>query len=625
MIGKTLGARYKIIELIDSGGMALVYKALDKKTNGFVAVKVLKDSLSSSAEYVNRFKSEAQSAFSLDHDNIVKVSDIGFDQDVYYMVMEYINGPTLKTVIENAEGLQEKQAVEYAIQICSALAVAHNSGIIHRDIKPHNVLIDAHDNAKITDFGIAKSVTSKFSKDKQVIGSVYYVSPEQAKGENMDHRSDIYSLGIVLYEMLTGELPYTGDKSIAVALKHINEKIIPPIEKNHDISKSVNNIVIKATSKNIKDRYNDISDLKSDLVRSLVEKNGEYVDLIEDDSGVLKPRNTTKIRIWKTAILAFTIVLLSAAIIVGGLFIFGTPELPDAQIEQIIVPNLVGQDAASATLMLKQEGFEVEHLYENSDTVVINIVISQSPSGGVIAGQDKIIVLTISSGPAIIYMPNLVGMTQSEALEVIEAMGLTINEIIEEINDNAVSGTITSQIPVAESDILEETAVSLVIAKQATQNMGVVPNMIDSMLEQAVSNLFEAGFVNIFIYQDESESAPGTVLTQAPEQGESEQFDREIDLTISEFINLINIGYLDEEIIITDDGSKVKIVFEEVINEHIINFIEREMHADAGALPIQLEIKGLQAGVKKVKIYINNLIAYEYEIEFIDRSNFGEG
>lgn len=625
MIGKTLGARYEIVELIDSGGMALVYKALCKKTKGFVAVKVLKSSLSGSVEYVNRFKSEAQSAFSLDHDNIVKVSDIGFDQDVYYMVMEFVDGPTLKTVIEKSQGLQEKQAVEYAIQICSGLAVAHNSGIIHRDIKPHNVLIDADETAKITDFGIAKSITSKISKDKQVIGSVYYVSPEQAKGENMDHRSDIYSLGIVLYEMLTGELPYTGDKSIAVALKHINEKITPPIEKNSEISKSVNNIVIKATSKNINDRYNDISEFKNDLVRSLVEKDGEYVDLIEDESGLLKPRNILNNRIWKIAILAFTIVLLAAAIIFGGLAIFGTPEPPDTQVEQIFIPNLVGQDVASATLKLKQEGSDVEYLYENSDTFDFDVVISQMPYGGELAAQDNIVVLTVSTGPVIIYMPNLIGMTQSEALEVIEAMGLTIDEIIEEINETAVSGTVTSQIPVAESDILEETAVSLVIAKQATEETGVVPNMIDSMLEQAVSNLFDMGFVNIFVYQEESESLPATVLFQAPEQGEPAQFDRDIDLTISQYTEFISVGYLDEEIEIADADSKVKIVFEEVINDHVTNFIVREMLAEAGTLPIQLEIFGLQTGIKKVKIYIKNIIAYEYLVYFIEWSSLDEG
>ncbi|MBT3320224.1 MAG: protein kinase [Clostridia bacterium] len=625
MIGKTLGKRYEIIELIDSGGMALVYKAKCKKTNSFVAVKVLKSTLSGSDEYVNRFKREAQSAFSLDHENIVKVTDIGFDQDVYYMVMEFIDGPTLKTVIEQSGGLSETKAVEYTIRICNALAVAHKNGIIHRDIKPHNVLIDENDNAKITDFGIAKSVTSKMRRDKQVIGSVYYVSPEQAKGDTMDQRSDIYSLGIVLYEMLTGELPYTGDKSIAVALKHINEKITPPIKKNSEISESINNIVIKATSKDIKDRYSSVSELKNDLVRSLVDKDGKFVDIREDEAELLKPRNLMKNRIWKIAILAFTSVVLTVALIIGGLAIFGTPAERSPLAAQLYIPNLVGQDIASATEALEAEGFGVAYQYESSDTVDFDIVIDQSPSSGDIAVKDDIVVLTVSTGPIIVFMPNLVGMTQNEALEVIEAMGLTVEDILEEVNEEALSGTVTSQVPTAESSILEETAVTIVIAKQSTEDDGIVPNMVDSLLEQAVSNLYDAGFINIFVFQDESEALPGTVLIQAPEHGEPAQFDRDIDLTISQFTDLINVGYLTDEIEIEDAESKVKIVFEETINDHLTNFIVREMLADVGTLTIDFEMRGLQGGIKKVKVFINNILAYEYDIIFIERSDNAEG
>ena len=218
MIGRLLNGRYAIIENVDTGGMAYIYKAVCKKTNRIVAVKILKEDFSDNPEYVSRFKKEAEAAFSLEHPNIVHVTDIGCDHGTYYMVMEYVEGCSLKSLIEEKGCLQEAEAIEYTSQICDALEAAHSEGIIHRDIKPQNILLTPEGQAKITDFGIATSVSSMEPKKSQVLGSVYYISPEQARGEKMDHRTDIYSLGVVFYEMLTGKLPHTGNKSVAVAL-----------------------------------------------------------------------------------------------------------------------------------------------------------------------------------------------------------------------------------------------------------------------------------------------------------------------------------------------------------------------------------------------------------------------
>ncbi len=217
----------------------------------------------------------------LDHENIVRVRDIGCDEGDYYMVMDYIEGSTLKSLIEQKGALDEKDALLIAIQICAALSAAHKHGIIHRDIKPQNILLDKENNAKLTDFGIAKSInTTKQQMEKQVMGSVYYISPEQARNEAIDARSDIYSLGILLYEMLTGELPHTGEQTVSVALKHINEQLRPPSEINPSVSASLSNIVLKATSKNRKDRYRTADALKQDLTRALVDPSGEFVDIL---------------------------------------------------------------------------------------------------------------------------------------------------------------------------------------------------------------------------------------------------------------------------------------------------------------------------------------------------------
>ena len=227
------------------------------------------------------------------------------------MVMEFVEGRTLKSIIENQHILDEKEAIQYAIQICSALSAAHKRGIIHRDIKPQNIMIDSDNRAKVTDFGIAKSLSARHEIEPQVIGSVYYISPEQAKGESVDTRTDIYSLGIMLYEMTTGELPYTGDQTVSVALKHINEQIIAPMQKNPSLSESINKIILKATSKNKRDRYRSMDAMRDDLVRALVDKSGEFIELAYQPRPIL-PVNlgefSRKFKIWKICVLAVLIV-----------------------------------------------------------------------------------------------------------------------------------------------------------------------------------------------------------------------------------------------------------------------------------------------------------------------------
>ena len=312
MIGLLLGNRYEITEKIDSGGMAYIYKALCRKTGNTVAVKILKEEFSDSDEYVIRFKKEAETTFSLNHINVVHVMDIGCEDGVYYMVMEYIDGKTLKAIVDRKGRLDEHEAIEYALQVCSALAAAHRKGIIHRDIKPRNILLNSENHIKVTDFGIAMSMSKEDGDECNAIGSVHYVSPEQAKGEHVDARTDIYSLGIMLYEMITGKLPYTGEKTIAVALKHINEPLTPPIDVNSSISMALNQIIIKATSKNKRDRYKTMTAMKSDLVRALVDPSGDFVDVQPQPAPhPLFQRNHKKNLIWKICILVVMTVVFS--------------------------------------------------------------------------------------------------------------------------------------------------------------------------------------------------------------------------------------------------------------------------------------------------------------------------
>ena len=278
--GRLLGNRYEIIEKIGSGGMATVYKAKCHVLNRYVAIKILRDEFTTDDEFIKRFEVEAQSAASITHPNIVSVYDVGADGNLYYIVMELIKGKTLKEIIVEEKGpLPWKWSVNIAGQIASALETAHKNHIIHRDIKPHNIIITEDGVAKVTDFGIAKAVSnSTITAFGTTIGSVHYFSPEHARGGYTDEKSDLYSLGVVMYEMLTGKVPFDADTPVSVALKHMQEEPTPPIEVNPNIPSAVNDIIMKALRKDTNLRYQNATAMLLDLKRALKEPNGDFVD-----------------------------------------------------------------------------------------------------------------------------------------------------------------------------------------------------------------------------------------------------------------------------------------------------------------------------------------------------------
>lgn len=276
--GVFLGKRYEILGRIGSGGMADVYKGKDHKLNRYVAVKVLKSDYRNDESFIKKFVSEAQAAAGLMHPNVVNVYDVGQDRGLYYMVMELVEGITLKEYIEKKERLSAKEAISISIQMISGIQAAHNHHIIHRDIKPQNIIISKDGKVKVTDFGIARATTSTATISTNVMGSVHYTSPEQAKGGIVDERSDIYSAGITMYEMVTGHVPFDGDSTVSVALKHLKEKIVAPSVEVPDIPYSLDCIIMKCTEKNVERRYQNCQDLISDLKHSLVDPDGHFVD-----------------------------------------------------------------------------------------------------------------------------------------------------------------------------------------------------------------------------------------------------------------------------------------------------------------------------------------------------------
>ena len=293
--GTILGDRYEILEKIGTGGMAEVFKGKDHKLNRYVAVKVLKEEFRDNDGFVKKFKEEAQAAAGLAHPNIVNVYDVGDENGIYYIVMELVEGITLKKYIERKGRLTIKEATSIAIQVSAGLEVAHNNHIVHRDIKPQNIIISREGKVKVTDFGIAKATTSQ-TTTSSAMGSVHYASPEQARGGYVDHRSDIYSLGIVMYEMVTGRVPFDGETAVTVAVKHLQEQMVPPSKYCPEIPYSLEQIIKKCTEKSPDRRYQDIGDLMADLKQSLVDPDGDFVqmvDLDEQAKTVIMTKGTT--------------------------------------------------------------------------------------------------------------------------------------------------------------------------------------------------------------------------------------------------------------------------------------------------------------------------------------------
>lgn len=609
MTGLLLGKRYELLEMIDSGGMADIYKALCKKTNSIVAVKVLKECFSDNAEYIDRFKKEAESVFSLEHENIVRVTDIGYDESAYYMVMEFVEGSTLKALIDRRKRLNEKETAEYALQVCSALSAAHKKGIIHRDIKPHNVLIDNSGRLKLTDFGIAKSVASKEDEEDKVIGSVHYISPEQAQGERVDARSDIYSLGIMMYEMLTGVLPHTGGKTVSVALKHINEQITPPIELDGEISLSLNNIILKATQKNKRNRYQSAADLKKDLLKSFSEPGGTFVDL---PASYGRPKDAAvkkKNMLWKFGML-FLIVGAIASLITAGIALFGSAK------QAFVIPDFVGLSIETASKNISN--MTLSTLYEPSESAKEGVVISQSPEAGANADNASSITLTISSGPAAPVMPVLDGMTLEEAAALIDTMGFAISEdnIAYEYHQDIPPGIIVSHTPDVGSPITQDDIISVIVSDENEMPAVVMPDLSDKLVDQAVSFLSDSGFETCFVYEEDSKLSEGTVISQFPEKGIQTTYSEAVSISVSRYKKRYHNYGFSAVIDVLEKESKVKTVIQEVVNGVLVNFVYNENIEDAGRLSLSLDLGSIFPGKKTVIVFVNNVEVSSREVEF---------
>ena len=541
---KILANRYRLTEQIGMGGMAIVYRAVDLRTGHNVAVKVLRPEYNEDSEFIGRFQREAEAASKMTHHNIVNLLDVGMDGDNRYLVMEYVQGKTLKSVIQERGKLNPALAGQIAIRILSALEHAHRNGIVHRDIKPQNILVHADGHIKVADFGIARIANSStLTRGDNVMGSVHYFSPEQARGEGANATSDIYSTGIVLYEMLTGRVPYDGDNPVAVAMQHLHATPVPIQNLAPDVPPALVRVCMKAIEKNPALRYQTARDMAADI-RLALENRPERQSVpvrefevqqpkpqIKEEN--VKPNNDTgknrisnqKNRKIRTA---FTTSLLGL-LLVAGLY-FGISAVFRRVVTTVTVPDVFGMDVKEAEDVITREGLTFTKIYFTRNDYQSNIVFYQNPEANVTKQKGDNVILSVSSGPSEVEMPDVRGMNQEDAKNYFVNMGIVPTFEVQPNGDFPV-GTVALQEPAANEKISKDTPVKLIISG----GRAIVPKLTDLTLAEAEKVLKQTGLkispvLNIVDTRNAKEH--GRISSQNPVENAELKLNDEVSVSV---------------------------------------------------------------------------------------------
>ncbi len=571
MIGTVLGNRYEILSEVGSGGMAKVYRAKDRYLQRVVAIKLLKEDLSEDSDFLKRFDTEAQAAASLTHPNIVQIYDVGVDNNRYYIVMEFIDGITLKEYIEQKGSLDWKETIDISLHICSALSRAHSRNIIHRDIKPTNIIMTSEGVPKVADFGIARSVSSETDTMRiDTIGSVHYSSPEQARGGYTDEQSDIYSIGVTMFEMVTGTLPFEGETPVAVALKHIQD--IPPIPSSikHGIPHALDDIILTAMAKSRRDRYTTVSELINDL-ENIRSKPGPATDILLPNIKQESKYDTRKIEkpseeelIMKknhqksstagnknrnsgnsSKFLMPIIYILLIATILGSIGYFVKMIINEFvedsnRTKEVILGNYTNRHIDEVLLELESQNIRpVEVVYEPSDSVAENIVIDQFPTADstMKLGGYTTLKLVVSSGMDMVAIPNVEWQDHSVIkIKLEDEYGLEVVEVAE-FNEEVPSGMSIKTDPPAPTQVKRGTKVTLYWSKGPEKKMVVVPSLIGDTYEQALKKLTSAKLKLGETFPENSEGHRGLIEDQAPKAGETVVEDTPVAIFFAEEVD----------------------------------------------------------------------------------------
>lgn len=606
LLGKLLSNRYELLEVRGQGGMAIVYKAKDTLLNRFVAVKVLRQEYTHDEQFIKKFKRESQSAASLSHQNIVNIYDVGVHKNMHYIVMELVDGKTLKEFIKESGKVNWKKTIDITLQIASALEHAHKNQIIHRDIKPHNIILTKEGVAKVADFGIARAITSStITQIEDTMGSVHYLSPEQARGGFVNEKSDLYSLGIVMYEMVTGEVPFKGDTSVAVALQHLQAEVIPPIEINTLLPKNLNSIILKLLNKAPDDRYADTSHLISDLNKAYLELDVNIDESNFNDNAptqitpviLEKNENDNNKKTKKEKIkLTVSLVAFFLIAIMLGVLVFSCNNL--FKVKEIEVPDVESLHIDQAIKILKDHGLESEiGEREYNNEVEINIVITQNPSQGKMIKENQIVTLTVSKGPRQIEVPPLIGKFEVEAISLLENSGFEIGEVKYEFNDEFENGKVYDQSPKENTEVAEGRKIDLFVSKgKETIN---TPNIVGKTLEEAKELLNAVGLnIGDIEYENSKTYEKNYIIEQTPKAKGEVQKNTVVDILLSKGkittksveIDLNQIASGDEE------HTNVNIVIDllDYQDNTSVTVYEKQHSTEEGLLQIPVQGAGVQ-------------------------------
>ncbi|WP_417416522.1 Stk1 family PASTA domain-containing Ser/Thr kinase [Hominenteromicrobium sp.] len=564
-IGKRLDGRYEIHELLGVGGMAYVYKAYDNIEKRWVAIKILKEELAGNSDFLRRFRNESKAIAVLSHPNIVKVYDVSFGDRIQYIVMEYIDGITLKQYIEQQGEIKWREALYFTVQILRALQHAHEKGIIHRDIKPQNIMLLEDGTIKVTDFGIARfSQAETQTMTDKAIGSVHYIAPEQARGGYINDKADIYSVGVMLYEMLTGQLPFVADNAVSVAIMQMQAEPTPPSRINPSIPKGLEEITMHAMEKNPAQRFPSAADMLEDVERfrrnpEIVFHYGEQVDRAyagtsadiygnvqqnaapqkyndnyEYEEEYVRSKNGARASNIIKGIVAAVIVV---ALVVGGIFgwryLQNLTTSTNKTSDEIVLPNFVGKIYASDIESNSEYAdLTFEITYGNVPSKQPGEVLHQTPAAGMTVKKGKTVSLTVNGEAEQVVVEDVKGYKQQDAYDALKALNLS-PKIQAVADDDTAVGYVVKTDPAAGSTVSTGTTVTIYVSSGPSTESAVIPNIVGYQYSAAKEELEAAGFVVTAEYDDESDKDENTVLSVSPNEGEKAKTGSVVTVTVS--------------------------------------------------------------------------------------------
>jgi beta-lactam-binding protein with PASTA domain/predicted Ser/Thr protein kinase len=617
LIDTLFDGRYRIVRRLGAGGMANVYLAEDQELGRRVAIKILNDRHANDDQFVERFRREAKNAASLSHPNIVSIYDRGEAEGTYYIAMEHLDGRTLKELIVARGPAPPKVAIEYVRQILAALRFAHRKGIVHRDIKPHNVLVDAEGRVKVTDFGIARAGASQMTEAGSIVGTAQYLSPEQARGDTVDQRSDLYSLGVVLYELLTGTVPFTGDSPVEIAMKHLSAPVEPPSKRRADVPKELDLVVTRALAKDPDERYQTAEEMEAELAAvadgaGVSSRTAEAATAII--SGAAATAATTITRpvtptrrpggpypptppevlydyeeppprrpIWPWVL---TLMLL---VLAGGGAIYAYDQIQDrlSANEPVAVPLVEGQRRLIAQERIREQGLQPRTRYEFNDDVPVGLVISQDPNAGDKIERGNVVRLVVSLGHEKVVVPDVRGKDEAQAIAELTEAGLRANPV--QVNSNEEIDTVTAQEPRPGEKVTKSTRVRINVSTGPKPI--AVPSVVGQPVESATSTL-QAGDFSVARNDVDSNQPAGIVIAQNPEGGAAVARGSRITLTVSKGPKtkaVPSVDGLDRALAqqtLKQSGFKVKIVEEPVDDASFDGIVlSQDPAADSQAKP----------------------------------------